>query len=99
MTLTFLRLSDPNLGEQSWIYRGDVFQRTEDCFLTQVIHDFPFGADGKGENVLDLVFTSDPERLLELRHEPPLCHPSKGHAVFTWSFGFGSLADKNNVRD
>ena len=57
---------------------------TEDCFLTQVIDESTFGTDGKRGNVLYLFFlVSDPERLIELRHEPPLGYLKKGHAVLS----------------
>ena len=62
----------------------EFFEGTDDCFLTQVVHESTFGADGKGGNILDLVFVSDPERLLELTHEPPLGYLKKGHAVIIW---------------
>ena len=50
----------------------EFFEGTDDCFLTQVAHELTFGANGKGGNILDLVFVSYPERLLELTHEPRL---------------------------
>ena len=66
----------------------DFLKGITDCILTQVVNDSTFGADCIGGNVLDLVFISDPERLVELRDEHPLGHRRKGHAVFSWIFGF-----------
>ena len=38
----------------------------DDCLMTQVINLSTFGPNGMGGNILDLVLTSDPERVLEI---------------------------------
>ena len=44
----------------------------DDCFMTQLISRSTFGLNGMGEKILNLVLTSDSERILEVDYGPPL---------------------------
>ena len=37
-----------------------------DCFMIQIIDSLTFGANWMGDNILDLILTSDRERILEI---------------------------------
>ena len=42
----------------------------DDCFITQVLSRSTFGENCIGGNILDLILTSDPERILEIDYGP-----------------------------
>ena len=73
----------------------DFLNGCDDCFMTQVISRSTFGPCGMGGNTLDLVLTSDPERILEVDYGPPLGSVRIGHALISITFGL-IVEDESN---
>ena len=73
----------------------DFLNRCDDFFLTQVISRSTFGPNGMCGNILDLVLTSDPERILEVNYGPPLGNVKIGHAIIKISNGIKVESEQN----
>ena len=43
----------------------------DDCFISQILSRSTFGENGIGGNILELILTSDPERILEMAQNCP----------------------------
>ena len=81
-TLIFVVCGDFNLPKVCWPETGcwvnyggqeeeSFLNGCDDCFVTQVIDRSKFDANGMGGNVVDLILTSDPERVLDIEYCPP----------------------------
>ena len=60
----------------------DFLNGCNDCFMTQGNSRSTFGKCRMSGNTLDLVLTSDPERILEVDYAQPLRIVRIGHATF-----------------
>ena len=69
----------------------------DDYFITQIIDRSTFGVNGMGGNTLDLILTSDPERILETNYFPPLGSIKVGHAVIGITLGM-FLENENELK-
>ena len=58
--------------------------------MTRFVNRSTFGTDGEGGNVLDLVLTSESERMLDIGYQPPLGTLRVVHAVLKWRFRIGA---------
>ena len=84
-----------------WVNQGgqeeeDFLNGCDDYFMTQVISRSTFGPNGMGENILDLVLTSDPERILEVDYGPLLGNVKIGHAIINITYGIKVENEENS---
>jgi len=78
----------------------------DDCALTQCVIEPTFGRIAPSEidtnltegNILDLLLTCSPERILSIQHEAPLGNLKCAHDVLTWDLAVSTVGQTTESR-
>ena len=77
----------------------------DDSFLTQCVNFTTYrrieinseGVKREKESLLDLILTSEPERILEISKGPMLGDTESGHYTLNWKFSIGTNEQKSKI--